>query len=45
MSGLVAWEKLGKFGTGRDYSVPLGKFLNGLEMSLMNFGNFGNFGN
>ena len=36
MPGLVARENLGKiwekFGTGRDYSVSLGKFLNGLEM-------------
>ena len=37
ISGLVAWENLGKiwekFGTGWDYSAPLGKFLNGLEMN------------
>ena len=37
MSGLVARENSGKireiFGMGRDYSVPLGKFLNGLEMN------------
>ena len=36
MSGLVARENSGKIqeksGTGRDYSTPLGKVLNGLEM-------------
>ena len=36
-SGPVAQENPGKiwekFGTGRNYSVPLGKFWNGLEMN------------